>query len=282
MKVLLAMDGGEPAKQALSLLECVAASSKVHVIAVTVGAEEEHLDDDASTPHGVLGSSFKRLQDAGFSTEQRILEGQPATTILKEIVDGGFDLTVLGAGNRSRLGRILFGSVSTKVLHGSPTSVMIVNQATDPKEPVRVLVGTDGSRHADLAVDRLIAFADPTSCEVDVVSVAEHLMSVPSFPIPRIGYAASGPTPEVEREWLATAQRLADSVAMKLEAAGFRCRSRARLGAPASQLMEETDDVGADLVVVGSQGLGALGRAILGSVSDQLVRTAPATFVVRG
>jgi nucleotide-binding universal stress UspA family protein len=37
----------------------------------------------------------------------------------------------------------------------------------------------------------------------------------------------------------------------------------------------------ADIVVVGSRGLGAVERVAIGSVSDQIAREAPATLVAR-
>jgi nucleotide-binding universal stress UspA family protein len=282
MKILFATDGGAPAQQALSLLERVAAPEKTDVTVVTVGrSRKSNVEGEDLAPNDILGSVVMRLRDSGLVADQRLLDGHPAEAILEEITDGGFELAVLGAGNRSRLGRLLMGSVSTKVLHASPTSLMIVHRFPDVDHPVRVLLATDGSRHADLALDQMIGFLEPSSCEVDVVSVAEHLMPVIAFPIPREGYATRAPTLEQEQEWMATAERFASGAAKKLQAAGFKSTARARLGAPSLQLLDEVDDVHADLVVVGSTGLGALQRAVLGSVSDQMVRHAPATFVAR-
>ena len=51
---------------------------------------------------------------------------------------------------------------------------------------------------------------------------------------------------------------------------------RVRLRAPSFQLLDEMDEVDADLVVVGSRGLGVLHRASMGSISDQIATNAPA------
>ena len=284
VKILFATDGGEPAMAALLLLERIAAPERAQITAVTVGTPPSSPSDEGTaTSEEILGSAVEKLRGAGFTTDQRLLDGRPADAILEEISEGEYELTVLGAGNRSRLGRLLMGSVSTKILHASPSSVMIVQQVADlDNRPVRVLLGTDGSKHAEMAVGLLIGFADPSSSEIDVVTVAEHLMPVVSFPVPRVAHATSGPTPELEQEWLEVAKQVANSATTKLEAAGFKSAARARLGAPAAQLLEEMDDTEAELIVVGSVGLGAVERAVLGSVSDQIVRQAPAALIARG
>lgn len=282
MKILYATDGGAPAVHALDLLERVAKRQHAHITVAIVGLGDRSIDRKEVSPDDILESGVARLRSTGFTADQLLLDGRPAAAIVDAIIDGGFELTLLGAGNRSRLGRILMGSVSTKVLHASPTSVLIVHRVSEVEHPARVLFGTDGSRHSDLAIDQLIDFLDPSSCEIEVVSVAEQLMPVITFPIPREAYATSASTPEQEKEWLDAAKEVATTAATKLETAGFKSNVRARLGAPSLQLLEEMDEIKADIVVVGSTGLGALQRATLGSVSDQMVRHAPAALVVRG
>lgn len=284
MKVLYATDGGAPAMQALALLERVAAPEKVQVTAVTVvgGRVGEMVEDEGLRPATeIVQSAVTELKEAGIAAEMRMLRGEPGPTILKEIAEGGFELAVLGAGNRSWLGRLLLGSVSTKVLHASPTSMMIVRRISDVASPVQVLFATDGSAYADVALQQMIAFMHPSTCQINVLSVAEHLMSQLSFPIPRVGYATSAPTLELERDWIAAAKELAINAADNLERAGFRTQAQAVLGAPAARVLAEAQNVQADLLVVGSRGLGAVDKAAVGSVSDQLVREAPATFVSR-
>ena len=284
MKVLYATDGGGPAMEALALFKRLAAPDKAQVTAVTVvgrGRAEDVEDERSSSEADIVKSAVTTLQEAGFTAEKRILQGQPGRAILNEIEEGGFELAVVGAGNRSRLGRLLMGSVSTKLLHASPVSVMIVRRVSDAASEVRLLFGTDGSEHADRALEQLIALCDPSSCHVHVLTVAEHMMPNLTLPIPRVAYATSAPTPEQEQEWIAAALSSATAAAKKLERAGFTTDARAVLGAPAMRLLAEVEHVRADLVVVGSGGLGAVDRASLGSASDQVVREAPATFVGR-
>jgi len=51
-------------------------------------------------------------------------------------------------------------------------------------------------------------------------------------------------------------------------------------GEPASAVCELATEVGARAIVIGTRGRGGLSRALLGSVSDYVVRNAPCTVVV--
>jgi nucleotide-binding universal stress UspA family protein len=51
-------------------------------------------------------------------------------------------------------------------------------------------------------------------------------------------------------------------------------------GDPAEAIVDAARSENADMIVVGSHGRGALGRALIGSVSDQVVRHAPCPVVV--
>jgi nucleotide-binding universal stress UspA family protein len=284
MKVLYATDDGVPAERALALLKRAAGPENAQITVVSaVGPEvdEKAGSGDAGPAADAVASAAEQLKETGFEADQRLLRGQPGPAILNEIGAGGFDVTVLGAGNRSWLDRLLLGSVSTKVLHASPTSVLIVHRFSGDASPLRVLFGTDGSEDADSALEQIAAFLNPASCQITVLSVAEHLMPQLALPIPRVSYATSAPTPELEEQWIAAARDTATRAAQRLDDAGFATKVQAVLGAPAARVLAEAQETQADLVAVGSRGLGAVEKAAFGSVSDQVVRDAAATFVGR-
>jgi nucleotide-binding universal stress UspA family protein len=54
----------------------------------------------------------------------------------------------------------------------------------------------------------------------------------------------------------------------------------ARLGRPDAQIVGLADELGAGLIVLGSRGLGLLRRALMGSVSDSVVRHAHCPVLV--
>ena len=63
------------------------------------------------------------------------------------------DLIVVGSHGRTALGRFVLGSVSQRVLTEALCSVRIARGRVDePNSPVRIIVGTDGSRPSEEAL----------------------------------------------------------------------------------------------------------------------------------
>jgi nucleotide-binding universal stress UspA family protein len=55
-----------------------------------------------------------------------ILEGDPATEIVRHAADAGVDVIVLGTHGRTGVERLLMGSVAEKVMREAPCSVLVV------------------------------------------------------------------------------------------------------------------------------------------------------------
>ena len=161
------------------------------------------------------------------------------------------------------------------------------------KELQKILIAYDGSTFGDAALDDLPRAGLPRRVEALVVSVADVLMPPPeSAEKERIDSTFPFHVPhgvKVARERDAQKQDEARSLALE---AGRRLRSyfpewevrdEALTGTPALEIMRKADEWKADLIVVGSQGRSALGRLILGSVSQKVVNEAKCSVrVARG
>jgi nucleotide-binding universal stress UspA family protein len=64
------------------------------------------------------------------------------------------------------------------------------------------------------------------------------------------------------------------------QSGGEIAQLHARLGRPDAQIVGVADELGAGLIVLGSRGLGSLRRALMGSVSDSVVRHAHCPVLV--
>ena len=63
-------------------------------------------------------------------------------------------------------------------------------------------------------------------------------------------------------------------------AGGTVAQTHVRLGRPAQEIVNLADKIAAGLIVVGSRGLGGIRRALMGSVSDSVVRHAHCPVMV--
>jgi nucleotide-binding universal stress UspA family protein len=74
----------------------------------------------------VLARESRALADQGIDVVTHAREGDPAEVIIDVAQEEGADLIIVGARGLSGLERFLLGSVSSKLSHHAPTSVMVV------------------------------------------------------------------------------------------------------------------------------------------------------------
>jgi nucleotide-binding universal stress UspA family protein len=136
--------------------------------------------------------------------------------------------------------------------------------------PTTILLATDGSEEAKLATQAATELSSETGSEV-------HLVYVLPAPAQLIGHhLLSG---EARESALAGAERDAETF-LKEQAEQIRsnggkvAETHFRSGDPDKEILRTAESIGVGLIVIGSRGLGALSRALMGSVSDSVVRHA--------
>jgi nucleotide-binding universal stress UspA family protein len=76
----------------------------------------------------VVARDEHRFTDAGFAVEKHVREGDPAHTLIDVAREQDADLIVVGAHGTSGLARFHLGSVSSKLSHHAPASLLIVRE----------------------------------------------------------------------------------------------------------------------------------------------------------
>jgi nucleotide-binding universal stress UspA family protein len=136
-----------------------------------------------------------------------------------------------------------------------------------------IVVGVDGSKGSQQALEWAMAEARLHSATLRAVHVVQPDL-LPAYVIGRAGGYA-GPTREQQRE---AGDRLLDE-ALRSAAEGVAVERHVVLEeSPAKALIDAAQD--ADLLVVGSRGLGGFQGLVLGSVGLQCVTHAPCPVVV--
>ena len=129
----------------------------------------------------------------------------------------------------------------------------------------KILVAYDGTGAADRALTTAIDLAKVFEAQVGIVSV------VPVHP----GRAPIDPwdDPAVHAEQLRRARQI-------LLDEGIEPTLLEPAGDPAKQIEREAEEGGYDAIVIGSRGLGFVGRALQGSVSEHVATHARSTVIV--
>jgi nucleotide-binding universal stress UspA family protein len=68
----------------------------------------------------------ERLKQLGLEAERKVRQGDPATEILAEVREGGYDLVILGSDATGAAEEPRLGSVAEQVARDAVTSVLIV------------------------------------------------------------------------------------------------------------------------------------------------------------
>ena len=137
--------------------------------------------------------------------------------------------------------------------------------------PTTILLATDGSRDAELALTTAVDLANSTNSELHVVTVAP---GYPSYDVynPAVVEQLRRQAEDILNEQAARIEQEGGKVAEK----HLRIAERYR----AQQIVQVAEDIEAELIVMGTRGLGGITKALIGSVSDSVIRHAPCPVLV--
>ena len=150
----------------------------------------------------------------------------------------------------------------------------------------KVLLALDGSELSASAVPHALAVAKATGAEVVLLQVVDsigHIVSqyTPAGFEPTPGGVTADIAGEAVDAQRKAAERHLGEVKQQLEADGIeRVSVEIVEGIPASVIADRAAELGCDLVVMATHGRSGLGRAVLGSVADYVVRNTPHAAVL--
>jgi nucleotide-binding universal stress UspA family protein len=133
----------------------------------------------------------------------------------------------------------------------------------------RIVVGFDGSEHSRKALARAAEIANGATIAVVSAANVARLLRDP----------AGGVAPVDPADAEARTQALAEARTY-LEGRGIEGVYVEGHGNPADVIVQEAEESGADLIVIGTRGLNAVQRVVLGSVSTNIVHHAPCDVLV--
>jgi nucleotide-binding universal stress UspA family protein len=196
----------------------------------------------------------------------------PGRAIVEEATQAEADLIVVGGRHLGRVRAALIGSTAYECLHTATCPVAVVRPGmAHHTDGGRIVVGVDGSENARMALRWAVDEAARRGARLEVVH---------SWHVPYVG-GMYGPTivgdpvtfEQVARKELGRIVGSVDTSALTAPPQEI-CIN----GGPAEAVLRLAKD--ADLVVVGSRGLGGFAGLLLGSTSSQVIHHATCPVVM--
>lgn len=285
--VLVPLDGSALGEQALPAAIRVARHigallELVHVhepLAPARGTPELDQTLDSDVRHGMREAlEALRVRLAGehsLPVASKFLDGSVGDSLRNYILSRSAPLVVMATHGRSGLKRAVLGSVASRLVRELTVPLLLIRPDTQRVGPGTagefrcVLVPLDGSPEAEGALDHAIALGRPGVTEYVLLRVVPVRFAGP-YSATSMGTAASlEDQHEVSKDYLtALADRMGQShgpVSVEVVAAQ----------SVAIAIVDVARRRHADLIAMSTLGLGTMSRLLVGSVADEVARTAP-------
>jgi nucleotide-binding universal stress UspA family protein len=129
---------------------------------------------------------------------------------------------------------------------------------------MKILVAVDGSKPSLKAVQLLVDHADWYRSPPEVELVTVHL------PVPKVGV----PKAQLEKYYHEEGMTQLAAAKKKLDAAGIRYAERVLVGPVAESVVKHAKDKRCDVIYIGTRGMSAIGKALVGSTATKVVHIA--------
>ena len=292
MNVLVATDGSQYGQWALNWVAKLPLTKAPRVTALHV-VDRAWLRGPFRTRPEILRVGARSARTIKKAQEQlaalkltgtvRKEQGAVAPTILKRAPkrDG---LLVVGSKGLDALDRFTLGSVSTKLIQHATCPVLVVKSEAVPLR--QIALATDGSPASAQALEFVLTRFQPDRSTGKGRRVPIHVSVIHVIAPRSLAPFDIGTTiPWIKQRELKVKEvgrKLVEQSVQKLIEAGFTAEPLCQSGNPADTIVKAASKKQADLIVMGAQGLGALDRFFLGSVSTRVVQHADcAVLVVR-
>ena len=242
---------------------------------------------DADVKQG-MRKELEALRDrlaakVGLPVTASFLEGEVVPALQAHVESRGIDLVVMTTHGRGGVSRAWLGSVADGLVRRLHIPVVFARPRTAGRGGVdappvrRVVVPLDGSPFAEEVLERALRLGTPNRTEYLLLRV---VTPIPAVPLPYPG--GDTPVHESELEWQEQeAERYLTAVAERVRRPGVPVNVRVVTHAqPARAILDVARELDADLIALSAHGHGTLGRLLLGSVADKVIRGAAVPTLV--
>lgn len=273
-RILFPTDFSECAERAFTHASHFAAryDAELHVLNVSVAqmrSENDPMSFIPLEPETPLVRSDAALQSASGAkvTHSQMTASSPVEGILNYADSHDASLIVMGTHGRTGIDHLLAGSVAEDVVRHAYCPVLTVRcrDGVGWKDQVRrILVPVDFSDDSPIAL--ALELARAYGAELDLLHVVEEAVLPTIYGVEPL---SPGAPLYLERTEGALKKLLEEH-----DIADLTVRTSVRVGHPARVILEFAQEDRSDLIVIASHGRTGLGRLLMGSVAEKVVRLA--------
>ncbi|MBI5847386.1 MAG: universal stress protein [Nitrospirae bacterium] len=237
------------------------------------GIAPEQLDKRLTIGNKVCMQSKEMVaSEFGIEVQSLLCEGDPVEVILDVAQGKKADLIVLGTYGRKGLNRLLMGSVTTGVIAGAATDVLVVKKPCTEctGEYASILVPYDGSDFSKLAVKRACEIAKQDHSSVTVLYVIPRYEEMLEF----------FKTDSIRSSMMQEAEKITKSAKEFALLQGTTVNTHVSEGHAPDRIVEMAKEQKHDLIVMGSHGYHGVNKAILGSTTERVIMNAACPILV--
>jgi len=228
------------------------------------------LEKEARLAQQYIDTRKVELERDGLIVEAQTVSGPPAQAVIDYAVARPADLVAMSTHGRSGATRWALGSVADQVLHGSHTPLLLVRShrpaATVPPAFRKILVPYDGSELSEAALPFIQEFAKAFGASL----VLFHALFPPASAYP--GFEAPIASDRLWRDLREIAEKQLAELSEKLGKAGLQVTTAVTFGPTVDEIIQAATAGQADLIAMSTHGRSGVGRWIMGSVADAVVR----------
>jgi len=265
MELLVPLDGSPEAESILPAARRLASALSAGITLVSVVERP----DVPPKQQGYLESKRKELSQGSCRATALLRTGRAAPEIVDLAGRPNVEAVVMTTHGRRGIDRLKLGSVAEEVLRHAPVPMLVARPDAASLEGGRLVVALDGSPAAERVLPDALRLARALGRPLDLVRVALPIAVAGGLGEPLVPLPVDDPSPYL------------NALASRLDAGGVEIRTVALEGRAAPQIVAHAQSERAGLLLLTTHGRTGLGRLLMGSIAEEMLRTAPCPVWVR-
>lgn len=207
----------------------------------------------------------KILRDSGVicEIEKLVLDGDPASEILRIVNERGFSTIIMGRRELSEIKGFLLGSITSKVVHSATKQSVYITGQKIPCPAFKILIPVDGSTHSLKGVKHAACLAGYFKNSITRITLL-RVINIALYE----QRLKEGIKPEEEAKKILTAAKgllLGSGISEDI------ILTKVRTGRPAEEIQKEAEEGEYNLIIMGRKGRSALKDLLIGGVSSTVL-----------